>query len=108
MQRKFFPLVAIVASVGFATLVKAGAIDALGLVVASRTIHPIAQAQRELITIYRYVKEPGNSPLIVWPNRANLLLGAGDIVLIFMSRVPHGGARTTIERQSLPSQPPTQ
>jgi hypothetical protein len=43
-QRKHFPLVAIVASVGFATLDKAGAIDALGHLVASRIIHPIAQA----------------------------------------------------------------
>jgi hypothetical protein len=48
MQRKFFPLVAIVASVGLATLGKAGAIGALGLFIASSAIHLIAQALREV------------------------------------------------------------
>jgi hypothetical protein len=40
----------------------------------------------KLITIYRDVKEPGSSPLIVWPNRALLLHGDFEIVLIFTAR----------------------
>jgi hypothetical protein len=83
---------AIASSSAFAPLTKAGAIGALGPLVASSTIHTIAQALRELITIDRYVKEPGNSPLIVCPNRAIPLHSGTDIVLNFRSRLTRAGA----------------
>jgi hypothetical protein len=65
-QREHLPLIAIVASVGFATLGKAGAIDALGLLVTSSTIHMIAQALRE-VDNHRPTcqRAGGTAPLIV-------------------------------------------
>jgi hypothetical protein len=60
-----------------------------------------------LITNYRYVKEPGNSPLIVWPKCAALLHGTCEIVLILTSHLPHAGALTRNNPQSMDPRPPS-